>query len=497
MPVMRYRTDYPNQVHQLLITVSRHLYVLKNGEFSYQKKPFEFDLRNVNKSAKTHFIHYFLKDHYSGVFYVEMCTQFDLIPVDEFLFRAWSKKEDTVFCGIPDIVIVPKSVQEFGPGISSLLKALQVKQIEPNSGYQAGVKEISFWEKEIRIAPVFDAKLKSFAALRRSTSQLIGRMIRSGRDKKSRVEKWNEKIDKVYLPTDLHFFKDSYSSPAPRKEHKPLGKLMFLVDDSFEEVEGRFEWGDERDELFQRFYDADELIDDGYAARAKSRFKKIIDEDPEFIDAYNSLGFLEMDAGKYKKALPLLQKGFDIGNKLLPHDFAGKIIWSFLDNRPFLRSMHGLGVCHLKLGDIAKANNIFVQMLNYNPNDNQGIRALSIESNLALKRYSVVLSICDKYPDDTLVDTLFGRVLALYKLGKEQEAALALDEAIKCRPLVAKELIKKHHPPVYGDMPGWVTGGGADEAYDYWDRVGKYWIENPETLDFVRKRLMLNGMIKR
>ena len=261
----------------------------------------------------------------------------------------------------------------------------------------------------------------------------------------------------------------------------------------YEDIEGRFEWGDNRVEIYSKFDDAEELLDEGYEAKGKSALKKIIDEDLQFIDAYNSLGFLEMDAGKYNKALTHFQKAFEIGNKLIPTDFTGRIIWGYHDNRPFLMSMHGLGVCHLKLDDVEKANGIFSKILEYNPNDNQGIRALAIQCNLALKRYSDILTICDKYPDDAMADTLYGRVLALYRTGKEREASEALYEAIKYLPIVATELLKKQHKPLYGDIQGRVTWGEADEAFDYWDRTCKYWVEDPSTLEFVRKVLMSNS----
>jgi len=494
MPIMRYKTNYPNHVHQLLVSVSRHFCVLKSGDVSYQKKPFEFDLKTVKKSQKVHIIHYILKDHYSGVFYAEICTHLDLTPVEEFLFRAWSRKDNTVFCGIPTMIIVPKSVQEFAPGLRSLLNALQIEQIEPTSGYQAGVREIRTWEDEIRVAPAFSPRLRSFTALKDSAPELINRLIKWGGDKKSRVSKWNDKIDKVNLPTDLKFFKEHYSEPIPVKEQRAsLCNLEFVVDDLYDDLEGRFEWGEDRAEIFQRFYDAEEMISDGYEVKGKSALKKISAEDPQFIDAHNSLGYLEMNGDNYSKALTIFQKALNIGNKLIPRDFFGKIIWGFHDNRPFLRSMHGLGVCYLKTGDMAKASDIFSKMIDYNPNDNQGIRALAIECYLAFKRYPEVLSICNKFPDDAMADTLYGKVLALYRTGKEQEASKALEEAIKYLPLVAKELAKKQHIPVYGDMPGMTTMGGADEAYEYWDRVGKYWVEYPESLDFVKRGLIHSG----
>ena len=255
-------------------------------------------------------------------------------------------------------------------------------------------------------------------------------------------------------------------------------------------IEGSFIWGNERDGLFDRFYDAEEALDQGFEKRGKSELKRIIEEDPEFIDAYNSLGFLEIRRRQYDKAVKLLKQAYEVGKKLIPESFTGRIIWGVLDNRPFLRAMHGLGVCYLETGEVRKAKDIFSTMLHYNPNDNQGIRALAIQCNLALDLYSDVLSICAGYPDDTMADTLYGRILAFYRIGKMQEAQKSFEEAITYLPLVAKELIKKQHTPVYSNMPGTITHSGADEAYEYWQRVGKYWSKAEDTLDFIKNGLL-------
>lgn len=47
-----------------------------------------------------------------------------------------------------------------------------------------------------------------------------------------------------------------------------------------------------------------------------------------------------------------------------------------LDSRPFMRALHGQGLCLWRLGQIAEARAIFARMLALNPNDNQGARFL-------------------------------------------------------------------------------------------------------------------------
>ncbi len=266
------------------------------------------------------------------------------------------------------------------------------------------------------------------------------------------------------------------------RTHKKIAPLDFAANEFDNTVDGAFVWGPERSELFDKFYYAEELSDPELASQ---ELNNIIRQDPQFIDAYNSLGWWEIDSENYGNAKGLFEKAFRTGNGVIPKDFSGRIIWGFIDNRPFLRSMKGLGLCHLFTNDFGKALQIFNKILGYNPSDNQGIRALAIHCNLALGGFDAVLEICSRYPEDTLPDTLYGKVIAYYRLNKMPKAREALNEAIDYCPLVAKELARRRHKRIESEFPGSVTSGGADEAYDYWERLGQYWTD-PDLIDFMR-----------
>lgn len=261
--------------------------------------------------------------------------------------------------------------------------------------------------------------------------------------------------------------------------------LDFIVREFDDEIIGEFVWGPGRNHLFEEFYDADELSNPESAKRA---LNNIIKQDPQFIDAYNSLGWWEIEFANYANAKELFDKAFKIGIDVIPKNFSGQIVWGIIDNRPFLRAMNGLGLCYLFTNDFDKALQVFSKMLEYNPNDNQGVRALAIHCNIALGRFDAILDICRKYPEDILPDTLYGEILAYYKLNKVEKAKEALKKAVERSPLVAKELVKKRHKKIESDFPGTVTLGGADEAYDYWERLGQFWTD-PDLIDFVKTEL--------
>ncbi|HTP30406.1 MAG TPA: tetratricopeptide repeat protein [Anaeromyxobacteraceae bacterium] len=66
------------------------------------------------------------------------------------------------------------------------------------------------------------------------------------------------------------------------------------------------------------------------------------------------------------------------GELFLPPGFDGVLVWSPLDDRPFLRCLHGYAVCLWRLGRSKEAQLVFERILSLNPNDNQGVRFCSV-----------------------------------------------------------------------------------------------------------------------
>jgi hypothetical protein len=93
------------------------------------------------------------------------------------------------------------------------------------------------------------------------------------------------------------------------------------------------------------------------------------------LDAHAHLGNLAFDriAGD---AIRHYEVGFRIGELSLPEGFDGVLPWGHIDNRPFLRCMHGFGLCLWRLGRFEEAHRILNRMLWLNPSDNQGVRIL-------------------------------------------------------------------------------------------------------------------------
>ncbi len=250
--------------------------------------------------------------------------------------------------------------------------------------------------------------------------------------------------------------------------------------------EGFFEWGKERLGLWERFYDIEEIEDiEVYIAE----LQEIIKEDPEFLDAYNSLGWLEIELKNYGNALLFFDSAYKIAQKCIPKNFKGQISWGIIENRPFLHTLYGLCIAHLFTKSWKKASLISEKILKYNPNDDQGIRALAIHSYIAQGEFKKILKICRKYPQDTLPDVLYGKVLAYYRLDEMEKAKKALKDAIEISPNVGKELIKSKHKAFSGEN-FFAFFGEEGEAFDYWERLGEYWTD-------LRLKKMIKEMLEK
>jgi len=247
--------------------------------------------------------------------------------------------------------------------------------------------------------------------------------------------------------------------------------------------------------IMEQFHEAIELWETEHLSQAERRYRQLLLDYPEFIDVYHHLAMLLDETDRYPEAFQLWQRAVDIGLNCFPRSFSiGRDLlpWAVLDNRPFLRAYHGLGLVIFEQGGVENALSIFTDILAMNPNDNQGVRGIAINCSFCLRRPWDVLDISERYPQDMMTDVVYGRVLALYQQGRNDDAEMALREAMDFLPLVAKELVKDRHRRPRKYCPGFVAIGSADEAYDYWIEHGKHWRKTSGAIDFVKGYMQRN-----
>lgn len=119
--------------------------------------------------------------------------------------------------------------------------------------------------------------------------------------------------------------------------------------------------------------DAVELKEQGDLAGARALLMDALAADLRCLDAHAHLGNFTFERSP-GRALVHYEIGFRIGELSLPRPFNGVLEWGYLYNRPFLRCLHGYGLCLWRLGRGAEAQHVFERILALSPNDNLGVR---------------------------------------------------------------------------------------------------------------------------
>jgi hypothetical protein len=202
-----------------------------------------------------------------------------------------------------------------------------------------------------------------------------GHPYASGRIERARID--IAALGLVPLPLgggELQDLSQRYEPPADLDPYAPLWRKLTATPRACYEMDP-IAWGDfpgaEPDD--HSTLDATELEEQGDLDGARALLMEVLREELRRIDAHAHLGSLAFDRSP-ARALVHYEIGFRISELSLPQPFDGHLAWSDLYNRPFLRCLHGYGLCLWRLGRADEARRVFERLLALNPNDDQGAR---------------------------------------------------------------------------------------------------------------------------
>jgi tetratricopeptide (TPR) repeat protein len=154
---------------------------------------------------------------------------------------------------------------------------------------------------------------------------------------------------------------DPYASPHPRGDRRKART------DSDRQAWGAY--------LFDRGMDH---LWVGWSLEAEAYYKEALRLDPGHADAWVHLANRRFEEDRVSEALSLYKRGQAAAEARTIGDPARypSSFWGDVDSRPFMRALHGRGLCLWRLGRTEEARQIFAWMLELNPNDNQGARFL-------------------------------------------------------------------------------------------------------------------------
>ena len=207
---------------------------------------------------------------------------------------------------------------------------------------------------------------------------------------------------------------------------------------------------------------------------------------PDSPDAYNILA--ESIDEDVEELTRLYKQGKEAGERDLGlrcfHENRGHF-WGLLYTRPYMRSKEGYANCLWIAGQADKAAKEFQEMLELNPNDNQGVRYSLISIFIELRQFEKALRLLKTY-DENCAYMNYSRVLIEYgKNGLSSRLENLLDSAIQQNAhvidfLVGRKKLPRQEPEFYGfgDTSEAVVYVNAN--YHLWQREAKLvrWLTN-------------------
>lgn len=209
--------------------------------------------------------------------------------------------------------------------------------------------------------------------------------------------------------------------------------------------------------------------------KAKANIKKALKLDPDCIEAYEFLGLMENDAAL---SITFFEKGIEIGRRIFGGEYLEEhkgMFWGFHETRPFMRCMYNYADCLYAMGKIEACVAILEEMIELNPNDNQGVRDRLMLYLVQLNESQKFLKYLKMYEEDIRTFQVFTRALFAFSTqGETEESNQLLTEAINTNKFVAKRLLSNKAVKNIPDYYGW---GDANEADCYVSLAQSVWAQ--------------------
>ena len=284
----------------------------------------------------------------------------------------------------------------------------------------------------------------------------------------------NKKNEK--LMADIHRILEKQNFKSEKDLRKFLDNLVGQQIPSFEADELSA-----KEQAVDLVYEAYELS----PAKGKAKVEIALQLDPDCIEAYLYLGEMEKTA---EIAMVFFEKGIAIGRRI----FGGKYLkehkgmfWGFHETRPFMQCLQQYSDCIYTIGKIEECVAILEEMIELNPNDNQGVRDQLLLYLIQLDEREKFEKYAKQYEHDDLAFSLFNRALFAFKIeGETTNSNKKLKNAIKRNKFIAPKIITNR--PV-SDLPEMYGIGNKDEAQNYVYFAQHIWYQTKGAVTWLKK----------
>lgn len=243
---------------------------------------------------------------------------------------------------------------------------------------------------------------------------------------------------------------------------------------------------EQRQEVIKKLAQAQDVIYDAWEASSQtlrvSLATRALAISPLCADAYV---LLAEAATTIDERLQLYEKGVEVGEQALGAEIfktnAGSF-WGRLETRPYMRARAGFAHSLWEVGRQKEAIDHLEEMLELNPNDNQGNRFLLLQYFLTLDDVAATKALLKKHARDASTIWTYTKALLAYR-DKAPDAEAIVKEAWRWNPYVPGVLSGSRSPvePTIGGL----TAGGPDDATYYVRFFGAFWRAAPGAIEWL------------
>lgn len=225
------------------------------------------------------------------------------------------------------------------------------------------------------------------------------------------------------------------------------------------------------------------------ASRASGKIaQELIEEalllDPENVRAWTRKGVI---TGSAEVGYECLKKAYDYGKKELGEEYfieSKGHFWGLPETRPFMEAAFNLADSLVMLKKFDEAHEIYSEILELNPGDNQGVRYTAGMLMLIMGKFSEFAKLAKEYGGDTSAFWLYNKVFYYFlREGNSKRAKEALKAARKKNKYIFQILTAQRE---VGPLPSdYYSLGSVDEANVYVLENYNFWSAKPAALHWL------------
>lgn len=276
---------------------------------------------------------------------------------------------------------------------------------------------------------------------------------------------------------------------------RKLKKRNLFVNPSLERVadsEYLIVFPESADEYIKKHYEAVENLENDYLVVAEKELTEVTKSLKGHFASHNLLIDIAQGNNDQSRVAKLFTAGErevkTILNNISKED---SLPWKYGSNRDFLRFLYNLGVRALSTSSLKKAEEIFKNILRLNPNDDQDVKEILVDTLFDLGKYDEIIEISKGYDHSKNSAMIFNEILCHYIKGDLDSAKTIISDLTEENISVFRNLLDGEgnildDSSAHNYIPISVI---QNKSLFYWENFREYWESCPGSIDFLKENI--------